>query len=580
MSFRLNKLSSEPEAFDPINFHLGVNLILGERSKDDGSIQGKKVNGVGKSLCVDFLHFGLLRKLGKTRLDKIPEGVLPDDLVVILDATVGEERIEIRRSLSNSNQVTIKNSSASITYDSIDEATTYLGDLLFRHDRHSGQATFRQIMSLLMRDEASGFSDILNPFGGKVEFGVSPHLYLMGIDLTSYRTLLRTINDLTEQQNRLSKLRSSLEEGRAKSINDIPAILNKERKESEKIDAALGTLKADPAFAAVEDDLVKIEQELATQRGTRKALTFQIDQIRSIPRPERIDAPDIEILYDRVKEGLGQLVAKSLQEVQAFKDRLENFQRSLRAKELHRLIDTRKAVSRRITELAEQHATLVEQIDRKGALSELKSGLEVAAKRSDSYRQLEARFTEYENLLNEVNSLKAERESELEIVRKELTETYREVERSMNETISSFHERIMGTSEASFRFRISENKTTKNPVSFDCRILDDGSYSINRDRTLLYDLSLLFDPIARNNHPGFLLHDNILEVDQDTVYQTLNFLSEQVEAGEDFQYVLTLNRDKIAEAESLGEIKLDIEAAKVASFTKERQFLRQRYSEK
>ncbi len=62
--------------------------------------------------------------------------------------------------------------------------------------------------------------------------------------------------------------------------------------------------------------------------------------------------------------------------------------------------------------------------------------------------------------------------------------------------------------------------------------------------------------------------------------RTLNFLAEQVVAGEDFQYVLTLNRDKISEEESLGEINLDIESAKIASFTKERQFLRQRYSEK
>ena len=247
----------------------------------------------------------------------------------------------------------------------------------------------------------------LNPFGGKAEFGVGPHLYLLGIDLTSYRSLRKTISELGDQQKRLTKLQSSLEDGKTKKVADIPAILNKEKKESEKIDAALGQLKADPAFEAVEGDLVAIERQLA-----------------------------------------------------------------------------------------------------------------------------------------------------------------------------SFHDRIMGNSEASFRFEISDSKTTNNPISFDCRILDDGSYSINRDRTLLYDFSLLFDPVASVNHPGYLLHDNILEVDQDTVYQTLNFLAEQIAAGEDFQYILTLNRDKISEAESLGEISLDIESAKVASFTKEKQFLRQRYSEK
>jgi uncharacterized protein YydD (DUF2326 family) len=580
MSFRLHRLSSEPEAFDPIDFHPGVNLILGEQSKEDHSTQGKKVNGVGKSLCVDFIHFALLRKISDTRLIKIPDGVLPEDLIVILEATVGDERLTIRRSVQDPNRPVIDTAKGSITYETLDEATDYLSHLLFQHDKHGGQVSFRQIMSLLMRDEASGFSDILNPFGGKADLGVAPHLYLLGIDLTSYRSLQRTISDLGDQQKRLTKLQSSLEDGKTKKVGDIPAILNKEKKESEKIDAALDQLKADPAFEAVEEDLVGIERQLSTLRGERKSLTYQIDQIRSIPLPERIEEMDMEILYDRVKEGLGQLVSKSLREVQMFKEKLESFQRSLREKELHRLIEDRKTISRRVSELSDRHSNLVSQIDRKGALSELKSGLEVAVKRTDSYRRLEAQYHEYESLLNEVKGLKAERVRELETVRKELTETHRKVEQSMNRTLSSFHERIMGTSAASFRFEISESKTTKTPLSFDCRILDDGSASINKDRTLLYDYSLLFDPVASLNHPGYLLHDNILEVDQDTVYQTLNFLSEQVAAGEDFQYVLTLNRDKISEAESLGEIELDIESSKVASFTKENQFLRQRYSEK
>jgi uncharacterized protein YydD (DUF2326 family) len=580
MSFRLHRLSSEPEAFDPIDFHRGVNLILGERSKEDLSTQGKKVNGVGKSLCVDFIHFALLRKISDTRLVKIPEGVLPDNLIVILDATIGEERVTIKRSVDDPTRPVVVTNQGTATHETLDEAADHLAQLLFKADKHGGQVSFRQIMSLLMRDEGSGFSDILNPFGGKAEFGVAPHLYLLGIDLTNYQILQKTIAELSDQQKRLTKVKSSLEDGKTKKADDIPAILNKEKKESEKIDAALGKLKADPAFEAVEGDLVKIERELSTLRGERKSLTYQIDQIRSIPLPERIDGADMEILYNRVKDGLGQLVSKSLNEVQAFKEKLEGYQRSLREKELHRIVDERKTISRRITELTDRHSELIAQIDRKGALSELKSGLEVAVKRSDSYRRLEAQFNEYENLLNEVKGLKAERMSELETVRKELTETYRKVEQSMNSTLSSFHERIMGTSNASFRFKISESKTTKSPVSFDCRIPDDGSYSINRDRTLLYDYSLLFDPVASLNHPGYLLHDNILEVDQDTVYRTLNFLSEQVESGEDFQYVLTLNRDKISDAESLGEIDLDIEAAKVASFTKEDQFLRQRYSEK
>ncbi len=49
MMLRLHRLWSEPRCFEPITFGSGINLILGEKT-DAGQQQGRKVNGVGKSL--------------------------------------------------------------------------------------------------------------------------------------------------------------------------------------------------------------------------------------------------------------------------------------------------------------------------------------------------------------------------------------------------------------------------------------------------------------------------------------------------------------------------------------------------
>lgn len=576
---RLHKLASEPEAFDPIEFHSGVNLILGERNESDSSAHGRKVNGVGKSLCIEFLHFALCRGYTETRLSKIPFGVLPDDLVVTLDLTVGNERIQIRRSLSEPKRPSIIQESKSTTFDSLDDATDFLGERLFASNPHGGQVSFRKIISVLMRDEASGFANILNPHEKRVPPEVAPHLYLLGIDLTRYRSLEATITKLAGQRNVFSQLRETLTERNTRKIDDIPALLNEERRASQKIEVALDTLKADPAFEAVEDAMVGIERELVRLRGRRKALSYQIDQIRSIPLPERIDAVDLKIVYDRVRDGLGDLVTKSLEDVQSFKCKLEEFQKALREKELGRLIEERKELNRAIIEKSDRHAALAQQIDQQGALAELRIGLEVATKRTESYKRLEAQYSEFEKVSEEVEDLKHERENELHAVRKLLMQTHNAVEESMNRTLSDFHERIMGNSSASFKIEISDNSTRKAPVSFDCRIEDDGSHSLNKERTFLYDFCLLFDPEVRKNHPGFLVHDNILEVDQDTTYRCLNFLHAQLEAGEDFQYILTLNRDKINSEEAQEEVKLNINDARVASLTKDAQFLKKRYQE-
>lgn len=577
---RLHRLSSEPECFAPIDFTSGVNLILGERSEGTDN-QGRKVNGVGKSICVEFLHFALCRKYTETRVSKIPEDVLPHDLVVVLDLTIGTERLQVRRPLANSDQPTIVSGDGrEVVFERLDDATHYLGELLFVGDQHAGQVSFRQVLSLLMRDEASGFTSHINPHDAKLRVpdDITPHLYLLGIDGTTYRRLLDTIKKLETQQRVLKELRTAVTNNNERKISDVPTILNEERQATRKIEDALATLRADPAFEQVEGDLNSLESELQNLRSKRKKLSFQIDQIRSIPLPERIDASDLKIVYDRIKSGLGALVEKSLQQAKEFKAEIERFQQTLRQEELAELESRRRDLSTNIRTLSDQHAELTRQVDRQGVLRELKTGLEVATRRTDEYHRLESEYKRYNDKLQEVEDTKTDRSNDLHALVRTLAE-YEETERSFNDTIVAFHEQIQQSSRASFRFDVNTKPTVKRPLSFDIRIQDDGSRSINEVRVFIYDFALMFDSHSRKHHPGFLLHDNILEVDQDTLTQCLNFLHDKVETEVEFQYILTLNRDKIEAEELRHDIELDIDDAKRATFTKSKQFLGVRYQE-
>ena len=73
---RLNRLYSESNIFEEISFHDGVNIILGEKY-DDSSVKGRKTNGVGKSMSIEFLDFGFLNDYEKSRIAKIPKEVFP-----------------------------------------------------------------------------------------------------------------------------------------------------------------------------------------------------------------------------------------------------------------------------------------------------------------------------------------------------------------------------------------------------------------------------------------------------------------------------------------------------------------------
>jgi uncharacterized protein YydD (DUF2326 family) len=579
MKFRLHRLYSEPEFFAPIEFTQGVNLILGEKVEDAGA-QARKVNGVGKSLCVEFLHFALLRGFEQTRVARIPADRIPDGLTVVLDLSIQNHSLQIRRSVAHPNEPFIIRNGVETPFGNLDEAVRFLGDLLFSESHDPDFQSFRGLISLLMRDEESGFSDILKtmPAATIAPADRYPHLFLLGLDVTHYRNLLEQIKKLEAQTKVLSQLKADVTRRGELPIKEIDAELNQEEKDVQKIEQGLAALRAEPAFEQVEKELNELETRLGELRAKRKGIGFQIGQIRSIPNPEQIDATDIQIIYDRVRAGLGAMVTKSLEQAKAFQAEIEAFQRSLLNDELDRLEKEHRELTEKIRPLSDQHAALVAHVDTKGKLQELRTGLNVAVRKQQDYYRRKALYGQYQEAEQRKEDLKSERQQALDALRKQLRE-HKEIEASMNREVADIHERIMGVRNASFTLHVNSGATIKHPLDFDLRIPDDGSHSIKRTKVFIYDCALMFASCTQGRHPHFLLHDNIFDVDQDTLVQCLNFLHEKAESGEDFQYILMLNREKIETEERANLIKLDVNAASRASFTKAKPFLGFRYQE-
>ena len=59
----------------------------------------------------------------------------------------------------------------------------------------------------------------------------------------------------------------------------------------------------------------------------------------------------------------------------------------------------------------------------------------------------------------------------------------------------------------------------------------------------------LLNKKTSSKHPKFLIHDNIFDVDVDTLLESLNFLY-SLDNPESFQYILTLNSDKLDNKEA------------------------------
>ena len=577
---RLNRLYSESNIFEEISFHDGVNIILGEKY-DDSSVKGRKTNGVGKSMSIEFLDFGFLNDYEKSRIAKIPKEVFPLEENVILDLDIGDEAITIKRNRKQADQPVIISEGRTVSFDKLQDAREYLTGLIFPKLNGKKVPSFRNLFSILMRDERSEFTDIIkcHDLTKKIPDDLSAHLFLLGFSLEAYKNTLETIKEIEAVNTVIAKDKKELTQEGKKKISDVKAELNALEDELQKLEDAIESFKTNETFDSMEADLIELEDLLDQLRKRQKALRYDYEKIRKMPKPEQIDDREIELVYNQFKSELGNAVVKSLNEVVGFKNKIEEFQRTLVNQKAKELESQLKSIAEQIRVLDDEYSEKLKVIDKKGVLKNLKVSLKIYEAKKDSISHTKFLFDQYEKNEKKKRMLNLQKTQQLMEIDSEI-EQNKEIMDDFIDTILEIHESIMGNKECSFSLQTVDKARKKTPVELTLRIYDDGSHSVDRTKVFIYDMALLFNQYTRDRHPLFLVHDNIFDVDQDTLVQCLNYIYKQEEQYQDFQYILTLNRDKIENEEQRKLIQMDIDEHQVAVFTKEKKFLGRNYQEK
>lgn len=577
---RLNRLYSESNIFEEISFHDGVNIILGEKC-DDSSVKGRKTNGVGKSMSIEFLDFGFLNDYEKSRIAKIPKEVFPLEENVILDLDIGDEAITIKRNRKQADQPVIIREGRTVSFDKLQDAREYLTGLIFPKLNGKKVPSFRNLFSILMRDERSEFTDIIkcHDLTKKIPDDLSAHLFLLGFSLEAYKNTLETIKEIEAVNTVIAKDKKELTQEGKKKISDVKAELNALEDELQKLEDAIESFKTNETFDSMEADLIELEDLLDQLRKRQKALRYDYEKIRKMPKPEQIDDREIELVYNQFKSELGNAVVKSLNEVVGFKNKIEEFQRTLVNQKAKELESQLKSIAEQIRVLDDEYSEKLKVIDKKGVLKNLKVSLKIYEAKKDSISHTKFLFDQYEKNEKKKRMLNLQKTQQLMEIDSEI-EQNKEIMDDFIDTILEIHESIMGNKECSFSLQTVDKARKKTPVELTLRIYDDGSHSVDRTKVFIYDMALLFNQYTRDRHPLFLVHDNIFDVDQDTLVQCLNYIYKQEEQYQDFQYILTLNRDKIENEEQRKLIQMDIDEHQVAVFTKEKKFLGRNYQEK
>lgn len=577
---RINRLYSENNIFEEIQFHDGVNLILGEKY-DDSSVSGRKTNGVGKSMSIEFLDFCFLNDYDKSRIAKIPKEVFDMEENVIVDLDIGNDVVTIKRNRKQQEMPTIIRNGKSVSFDKIQDARDYLAEIIFSELNGKKVPSFRNLLSILMRDERSEFTDIIkcHDLTKRIPDDLSAHLFLLGFSLEAYKNTLKTIKDIENITTVIAKNKKELTQYGKKKISDVRAELNALEDELQKLEEAIESFKTNESFDSMEADLIELESLLEQLRKRQKALRYDYEKIRRMPKPEQVDDNEIKLVYNQFKSDLGNAIVKSLNEVVGFKNKVEEFQRMLVNQKARDLESQLKEIAEQIRIIDDEYSEKLKVIDKKGVLKNLKASLKIYEAKKDSFAHTKFLFDQYEKNDKKKKFLRLQKTQEIIKIDNEIEQNSMIIKDFIN-SILEIHESIMGNKECSFSIDTVDTAKSKTPIELNLRIYDDGSHSVDRTKVFIYDMALLFNVNTRIRHPLFLVHDNIFDVDQDTLVQCLNYAYKQEEQYQDFQYILTLNRDKIENEERKEIIKMDIDSHQVATFTKEKKFLKRTYQEK
>ena len=489
---RLNRLYSESNIFEEISFHDGVNIILGEKY-DDSSVKGRKTNGVGKSMSIEFLDFGFLNDYEKSRIAKIPKEVFPLEENVILDLDIGDEAITIKRNRKQADQPVIIREGRTVSFDKLQDAREYLTGLIFPKLNGKKVPSFRNLFSILMRDERSEFTDIIkcHDLTKKIPDDLSAHLFLLGFSLEAYKNTLETIKEIEAVNTVIAKDKKELTQEGKKKISDVKAELNALEDELQKLEDAIESFKTNETFDSMEADLIELEDLLDQLRKRQKALRYDYEKIRKMPKPEQIDDREIELVYNQFKSELGNAVVKSLNEVVGFKNKIEEFQRTLVNQKAKELESQLKSIAEQIRVLDDEYSEKLKVIDKKGVLKNLKVSLKIYEAKKDSISHTKFLFDQYEKNEKKKRMLNLQKTQQLMEIDSEI-EQNKEIMDDFIDTILEIHESIMGNKECSFSLQTVDKARKKTPVELTLRIYDDGSHSVDRTKVFIYDMALLY----------------------------------------------------------------------------------------
>ena len=535
----LHDLGSSDGRFKTLHFHDGMNILLADKTED--STLGDSRNGAGKSSFIRILRY----LLGSTIDDSLKTVDIADQVFWARLGMGGrDEVIRVERPASPRTRVHVDGAITTVDAWKLDVGRA------FRLPDGAIRPTVGQLVGQLVRDY---FADPLKTYPVESAWEAGARIgYLLGFS----PEILSRAGEVSALENNRKALKKAISDGALGSLTlnepELRARLAQTRQRRTRLEKRLSGFRVDEQYAEHQAEADRLTQAIRNLNDEALALEHRkhdLDMATNEETPASSTSEitqQLEAMYAEIGIVLPDAVARRFDEVSDFHASVVRNRQMYLESELASVKDRLGLIQTERTDLDARRAHVMNLLNDSMALDTFRNAerelAELDATIADLDRRLELAQSVNDTGLR-LRSMMAEAETS---VRTEIAER----ESPLEEAIALFHqfgEEIYDDRNVSLLIEA----TNKGVLKVIPKIDGDASAGILGVKTFLLDVVCLVMALKADRAPRMLVHDSLLfdSMDDRQVASCLNIGARLADAV-GFQYIVTLNSDRLAAAEA------------------------------
>ena len=476
--------------FKALKFNKDLNIVVGKQLNHD---QKDTVNGIGKSLSLEMLHYMLNATVSQKMKD-----FLKDYGKFSLSFIHGNKNYTVEKKFGE-NKWNIN--------DKKYNQKTYATELnnIFSQTIKSNKISFRQVFNCFAR--RSGYYDTLRQQGMDINDYNQRlvNLFLLGMDIKLQEENYKLKNALKSLNDAKTELEKYEKQAPKRNIKDIEDEILSTQENLNRFIVAKNYNELKERANSLAGNLNNIRNEiykLQTNMAIKETNLLTSENIS-------IDLEEIKNIYDEAKIFFEDKVFKRLNEAQAFHNQLAKSRKDRISAEIDEIRQRLKELEHDRDMIGDQRDQLLKDLKNSGALEErdvLKDRILTLEKEK---KDLEIYSVTLENFQKDKTNI----DYKIAEIKKDTIKYIEDnklkldaIENKFRDIVKKFYNNNGGS------LKITMAQNAKNLFNIDVEIPKDGSLSIGNVKTFCYDVLLY---TLNSNILGFLAHDGELFSEMD-----------------------------------------------------------------